>query len=150
MTNIQNIRGIQFEDLKSGVKGRVDKLFAEGRKTFSVRLDISPNAKTPKLVETFKKEVSRSFMQVHDKACFAVNSKVEIVLHSYATMFNLGDFDSNLRHFRIVLESLGMKTPGISIRHEQSKKDLFIEVEGSFKDVSPLDLYRTEAQLNDE
>ena len=137
-------------DLTRRAKENAENPFMEGVKTFSVRFEASANGKASNMIETFRKEVLNAFSKVHDKNCCACNVKLEIVLHTPDTLFDFSNFVATQCALRSALEDMGMKHPGITVRHVKAKAGSFVEVEGMFKDVSPFDLYRTEAQLNDE
>ncbi len=141
---------MKFTDLAKVAHHNDSKPFKEGVKSFSVRFEASANGKASNMIETFRKEVLNAFSKVHDKNCCACNMKLEIVLRTPDTMFDFSNFGATQRTLHTALESMGMKHPGITVRHVKAKTATFVEVEGTFKDVSPLDLYRTEAQLNDE
>ena len=141
---------MKFTDLTRIAQHNDSKPFKKGLKSFSVRFEASANGKASNMISEFTKHVSRAFSTVHDKGCCACNTKLEIVLHSHDTLFDFSHFGATQRALHAALESMGMKHPGITVRHVKAKTASFIEVEGTFKDVSSLELYRTEAQLNDE
>lgn len=140
---------MKFTDLARVAHHNDSKPFKEGVKSFSVRFDSHLNGKRSNMIETFRKEVLNAFTKVHDKNCCACNVKLEIVLHTPDTLFDFSNFGATQRALRSALESMGMKHPGITVSHVKAKAGSFVEVEGSFKDVSPLDLYRTEPMFND-
>lgn len=138
------------ETAKNNAAKAVRKVTTNVPKRFSVRFEASANGKASNLISEFTKHVSRAFTAVHDKGCYACNSKIEIVLHTPDTLFDFSHFGATQRALHTALESMGMKHPGITVSHVKAKTGSFVEVEGTFKDVSPLELYRTEAQLHDE
>ena len=138
------------ETAKNNAAKAVRKVTTNVPKRFSVRFEASANGKASNMIEEFKRHVSRAFLAVHDQNCFACNAKLEIVLHTYDTLFDFSNFGATQRALRTTLEAMGMKHPGITVSHVKAKTGSFVEVEGTFKDVSPLELYRTEAQLHDE
>lgn len=141
---------MKFTDLARVAHHNDSKPFKEGVKSFSVRFEASANGKASNMISEFTKHVSRAFSEVHDKGCCACNSKIKIVLHTPDTLFDFSHFGATQRALHTVLESMGMKHPGITVRHVKAKTATFVDVEGTFKDVSPLELYRTEAQHHDE
>lgn len=141
---------MKFTDLAKVAQHNDSKPFKEGLKSFSVRFEASANGKASNMISEFTKHVSRAFTAVHDKGCYACNSKIEIVLRTPDKLFDFSHFGATQRALHTALESIGMKHPGITVRHVKAKTASFIEVEGTFKDVSPLDLYRTETQHRDE
>ncbi len=140
---------MKFTDLAKVAHHNDSKPFKEGVKSFSVRFEASANGKASNMISEFTKHVSRAFSEVHDKGCCACNTKIEIVLHTYDTLFDFSNFGATQRALHTALESMGMQHPGITVRHVKAKTATFVEVEGTFKDISPLDLYRTEAMFHD-
>lgn len=140
---------MKFTDLAKIAHHNDSKPFEEGVKSFSVRFEASANGKASNMISEFKKHVSRAFLAVHDPNCFACNTKLEIVLHTYDTLFDFSNFGATQCALHTALEFMGMKHPGITVRHVKAKSASFVEVEGTFKDVSPLDLYRTEPMFHD-
>lgn len=119
----------------------VENKFKEGLKTFSVTLDISPNTNPRIVAETFKKGVLRLFKHIHDKQCSVVNSKVTMALYSPDTFFDFNKFSSHHFEIRKVCDEIGLVGASICERHVKRDKTK-IEVEVSFRDVDPLDLYK--------
>lgn len=140
---------MKFTDLAKIAHHNDSKPFKEGVKSFSVRFEASANGKASNMISEFKKHVSRAFLAVHDQNCFARNMKLEIVLHTPDTMFDFSNFGPTQRSLHESVSFMGIKHPGITVRHEKSDGETFVEVEGTFKDVSPLDLYRTEPMFHD-
>lgn len=140
---------MKFTDLARVAHHNDSKPFKEGVKSFSVRFEASANGKASNMIEEFKRHVSRAFSTVHDQSCFACNAKIEIVLHTYDTLFDFSNFGATQCALRSALEDMGMKHPGITVSHVKAKSATFVEVEGTFRDVSPLDLYRTEPIFHD-
>lgn len=129
-------------DLTRRAKENAEKPFKEGEKTFSVTLKVSPSDKPQVVREKFRYEVLRVFNTVHDKACYAVNSKVSLTLYTPDTMFDFNKFSAHTYEIKKALDAIGLKRAGLIERHIKSVVAR-IDVEVSFKDVSPLDIYRT-------
>lgn len=140
---------MKFTDLARVAQHNDSKPFKEGLKSFSVRFDSHLNGKRSNMIETFRKEVLNAFTKVHDKNCCACNVKLEIVLHTPDTMFDFSNFGPTQRSLHESVSYMGMKLPGFTVRHEKSDGETFVEVVGTFRDVSPLDLYRTEPIFHD-
>lgn len=132
-------------DLTRRAKENAEKPFKEGVKTFSVRLNVSPNGKSSKVEEEFRKCVSRLFKQHRDQRLVVKNATVEIDLHSFDTMFDFTNTHLNSYFFRKLLEDIGFEKMGIVIRHVKDK-EVFINVECRFTEASPLDFLYQEGE----
>lgn len=116
--------------------------FKEGLKTLSLTFKDVGNGNALPTIEKLTTAVSRSFKAIHSNGCYAVNSKVDITIYSIDENFDFSSLNAYLSELKNLLDTFGMKRASIIARHIKSENEK-VCVEISFKDVSPLDLYRT-------
>lgn len=122
---------------------RNEKMFEASCEVFTVRLNASPNSKWQRLESEIKRAIGPKFEERRKAGMCVCNTKVTLELHSRDTLFDLGSFGANCHRFRATLAELGMKGATFNVAHFHDT-DSFIDATVSFKNVSPLELYRTE------
>ena len=131
--------------LSQKAKSNLKAAFSKDEKGFSVHLNVSPNGKSSKVEEEFRKAVSRLFKQHRTEGMVVKNATAEIDLHSFDTMFDFTNTHLNSYFFRKLLEDMGFERTGIVIRHVKDK-EVFINVECRFTEASPLDFLYQEGE----
>lgn len=99
---------------------RTNKIVEKEGKTFSVRLEISPNTSERAIVENGARELFKAFVQKRNPNKDFRNLRIECILHSADTMFDHNAFSSKKSALQRELAKRGMGKPPISTRHEQS------------------------------
>lgn len=122
---------------------RLDRRFNDGAKSFTCSVQVSPNARLSMLEKFIYAEISKNFKRVHKQGFVPCNTKVEFVLHTSDTVFDMGSYGAQRLLFRKLIEKAGMGHPQINISHKKDSM-YFVEISVSFKDIHPLELFRTE------
>lgn len=99
---------------------RTARVIDNMEKHFTVRLDMSPNTSERVIAEEGAKTLFKAFKEHRDPDKEQLNLRIECLLHSYATMFDLGSFSSKKNALQRELAKKGMGKPPISTRHEKS------------------------------
>lgn len=134
-----------MSDVTQDVFGRkLVRSFEEGVCKLEGELNVSPNAKA--IVITNKLEAALTpFVQTnHKRGMIVTRGRLVLTLHSFDIGYDLGSWHSRVvNELRKMLKKLGFEHPSFNLEYRKSER-CFVAFSFSFKDVSPLDIYRTE------
>lgn len=117
---------------------RAERTVRKATKRFTVRVEVSPNAKTHQVVEESIRALLAGFKETHDPKLEARNIKIELLCESYDTMFNAGDFFPKAYEIKSLLEKRGFKRAFFYVNGRKSKTPA-LNFTVSYWDVDPRD-----------
>lgn len=131
---------------------RAENIVRKPAKRFSVRVEVSPWAKTHIVVEEATKALLKGFKDTHDPKLEARGIKIELICESYDTVFDVGQFFQKAYEIKNILEKRGFKRAYFHVEGRKSEIPA-LNFTVSFWDVDPRDpftgtpyheLFRTE------
>lgn len=117
---------------------RAEETVRKAAKRFSVRVEVSPWAKTHLVVEESIRALLEGFKETHDPKLEARNIKIELLCESYDTMFDVGAFFPKAYKIKSLLEKRGFKRAFFYVNGRKSETPA-LNFTVSFWDVDPRD-----------
>lgn len=96
---------------------RAEETVRKAAKRFSVRVEVSPWAKTHIVVEEATKALLKGFKDNHDPKLEARGIKIELLCETYDTMMDVGQFFPKAHEIKSVLEKRGFKNAFFYVSH---------------------------------
>lgn len=117
---------------------RAEEIVRKAAKRFSVRVEVSPWAKTHIVVEEATKALLKGFKDNHDPKLEARGIKIELLCESYDTVFDVAQFFSKAYEIKNILEKRGFKRAFFHVEGRKSEIPA-LNFTVSFWDVDPRD-----------
>lgn len=119
----------------------IQKMLSKSQKHFTVRFEVSVNAKSFTVIKKATTGFSGEFKKVHEKDKKACRMKVNLLMTGPYTLIDFAKYSGKLHEIRGALEKIGMPIDGFIYRYEKAaegKNDEWI-FEVTFYDVDPTD-----------